>query len=41
MYMRKEGDSNPRFPFGEYTLSRRESSIRNRLFFNTLQNSPF
>ena len=41
MYMRKEGDSNPRFPLGEYTLSRREPSIRNRLFFNTLQNSPF
>ena len=40
MYMRKEGDSNPRFPLGEYTLSRRKSSIRNRLFFNTLQNSP-
>ena len=40
MYMRKEGDSNPRFPLGEYTLSRREPSIRKRLFFNTLQNSP-
>ena len=26
MYMRKEGDSNPRFPLGEYTLSRRASS---------------
>ena len=24
--MRKEGDSNPRFPLGEYTLSRRASS---------------
>ena len=25
-FMRKEGDSNPRFPLGEYTLSRRASS---------------
>ena len=24
--LRKEGDSNPRFPLGEYTLSRRASS---------------
>ena len=25
-FKRKEGDSNPRFPLGEYTLSRRASS---------------
>ncbi len=25
-FLRKEGDSNPRFPLGEYTLSRRASS---------------
>ena len=37
MYMRKEGDSNPRFPLGEYTLSRRASYFPNFLIFCILQ----
>ena len=37
MYMRKEGDSNPRFPLGEYTLSRRASFFPNLPIFNYLQ----
>ena len=41
MYMRKEGDSNPRFPLGEYTLSRRASFFPNHFVFNYLQTPIF
>ena len=41
MYMRKEGDSNPRFPLGEYTLSRRASYSPNYFVFNYLQTPIF
>ena len=41
MYMRKEGDSNPRFPLGEYTLSRRASYFPNYFVFNYLQTPIF
>ena len=34
--MRKEGDSNPRIGFADYTLSRCEAFTRNRFIFTTL-----
>ena len=33
-FKRKEGDSNPRFPLGEYTLSRRASSATRAPFLH-------
>nr|DAO03269.1 MAG TPA: hypothetical protein [Caudoviricetes sp.] len=33
-FLRKEGDSNPRFPLGEYTLSRCEAFRYNYLNTN-------
>ena len=39
--LRKEGDSNPRYAFDVYTLSRRASFFPNFFIFNYLQTPIF